>query len=238
MTVDAYENKILRLVTRLESFSKSVGHDLGKILNDRFKRLAAEVATGDTSTLKNVAAIEREFTEILQNVNADQTIAINKAIETGAVAGYGAESAGLALAGEAVKAKVLNEKRLITKAWDHILQEQSISVDEFWSKYINTSSQRVKAIPRLAYQQGWSITKTVSKLRQLTGTDKNSALAVARTTVLSASNVARADVISQTDVEWEIYKATLDSRTTTECRRLDGSKHKVGHGPMPGIHVS
>lgn len=238
MSINEYADKIYRLQTRLESYSKGVGSELGKVLNARLKLLISEIANGSTDTVKTVKLIEREFAEILQNTNADQTIIINEAIGTGVVAGYGAEKAGIALAGETATIKALNESRLTNKAWNHIIQEQSISVEDFWDKYIGTSSQRIKAVPRLAYNQGWSITRTVNKLRQLTGTDKNSAIAVARTTVLSASNVARADVVSQTDVEEELYSATLDGRTTEVCIFNDDKVFDVGKGPMPPLHVS
>ena len=237
--IDDYADKVYRLQTRLESYSKSVGIDLGKVLASRFKDLAAKVAIADKiTTLKEVKALEREFAEILQNTNVDQTVIINQAIKTGVVSGYGAEQAGMFLIGEAAKIKKLNEQRIINKAWSHTLQEQSLTVEGFWDKYIGTSSQRIKAIPRLARQNGWAMTKTVSKLRAVTGIDKNSAMAVARTTVMSASNVARADVIAQTDVEKEIYKATLDSRTTAVCQSLDGKVFDVGKGSSPPIHIS
>ena len=238
MSVDDYVDKIYRLQTRLESYSKSVGFDLSKVLNARFKRLAAEVATGSTDSVKDVKKLEREFAEILQNTNASQTIIINKAMETGVISGYGAEQAGLALAGEVVSVKALNEQRVINKAWRHVIDANNISVESAWDKYIGTSSNRVKTIPRMAYSQGWGITKTVARLREVTQIDKRSATTMARTIVMSASNVARDDVSRQAGVESLIWKSTLDSRTTEYCAVRDGKVYKQGVGERPPGHFS
>jgi SPP1 gp7 family putative phage head morphogenesis protein len=236
--INDYADKIYRLQTRLESYSVGIGAELSRIIKGRLKDTIAEVASGDMTTKKGLAEIDRALSDIVKASDAAQTLAIQEAMSTGIMAGYGAEKAGLSLVNQAVKAKVLNDKLIMSKAWGHILQEQSISVGGLWDKYIGTSSQRLKAIPRLAYQQGWSITRTVNKLKDLAKIDQRSAVAVARTTILSASNVARAEYLKQTDVEKEIYKATLDSRTTPACRDYDGRVFDIGKGPQPPIHIS
>jgi len=39
-------------------------------------------------------------------------------------------------------------------------------------------------------------------------------------------------------IPFEVYQATLDSRTTAICRALDGTKHDVGKGPTPPLHFN
>ncbi len=233
MTPDDYVDSILRLQTRMEMFAKSIGLDLERVLNARFKKLASEVATGAMGTLKGVADVEREFREIIQNADVDQTLIITKGIETATLAGYGAESKATL---ETVKP--YDKRRMTNKAWAHVVEEQNMSVNDIWDKYTGTSSQRLKSIPRLAYQNGWGMTRTVNQLREATQLDKRSAQAVSRTSIMSASNVARGDVISQTDVEQEIFLATLDSRTTEICRRNDSKVFSVGKGSHPPLHIS
>jgi SPP1 gp7 family putative phage head morphogenesis protein len=236
VSAEQYADKIYRLQTRLESFSKGTGQVLASILVRRFKALSAQIATGSTSTLRDVRKLEREFAEILELSNAQQEDKITAAMTTGVTAGYGAEIAGQKLLGGVAKIKRIETQRILNKAWAHILQEQGISVEDFWGKYIGTSSTRVKTIPRLAYQNGWSITKTVNKLRDVTQIDKRTAVTLARTSVLAASNEARHDVMRQAGIDVEIYKATLDSRTSAVCRGLDGKVFDFGVGPQPPIH--
>ena len=238
MSSSDYADKIYRLTTRLESLSKGVGAELNKILVARFKLLAAEVATGSTATKRDVAAINRLFDEIIQNTSAEQTVLINSSMTGAAAAGYGAEMAGLSMIDVAADYKKFEAKRITNKAWSFILQEHTISVEAAWDKYLKTSSARLKTIPKIAYQNGWSISTTVGRLRQATQIDKRSATTMARTILLSSSNVARDDVISQTSVKREIYKATLDSRTTQICQYNDGKVFDIGHGPHPPLHFN
>ena len=61
---------------------------------------------------------------------------------------------------------------------------------------------------------------------------------IARTAMSAISNQARERVYTLNDdlVQWVIYRATLDSRTSPICRALDGRQYRVGKGPRPPQH--
>ncbi|WP_421710850.1 minor capsid protein [Alcanivorax sp.] len=73
----------------------------------------------------------------------------------------------------------------------------------------------------------------------LLDTTRRHAEAVVRTAVQHVASTARkqtwdrnADLV--TGYRWV---STLDSRTTTQCRSLDGQRFEVGDGPMPPLHI-
>lgn len=64
--------------------------------------------------------------------------------------------------------------------------------------------------------------------------------AVVRTAVQHAASVARAETWTQNADITDGYEwvSTLDSRTTTICRTLDGKVYETGKGPLPPAHVN
>ena len=61
---------------------------------------------------------------------------------------------------------------------------------------------------------------------------------ISRTTMSAITNRTRENVYELNDdiIQWVIYRATLDSRTSPICRALDGRKYKPGSGPRPPQH--
>ena len=103
-----------------------------------------------------------------------------------------------------------------------------------------------------AIRQGYFEGQTTQQIvKTLTGTEANkytdSVLAISqrnaetlvRTSIAHASNVARAETWAENDdiVEGYEWVSTLDSRTSTQCRSLDGKVFKLGKGPLPPIHA-
>lgn len=100
-----------------------------------------------------------------------------------------------------------------------------------------------------AYTEGWTVQDAVKALRGskaqnyrdgITALKTRQAEAVVRTSLQSVSSEARfqtwaanSDIIN--GYEWV---ATLDSRTTQQCRSLDGEVFALGKGPRPPIHVN
>lgn len=89
-----------------------------------------------------------------------------------------------------------------------------------------------------------NIVKRVIGTRTLQGADgviqlsRNQVQSVVRTAVMHISNEAQtefrkenADLFSQ-----DLFVATLDSRTTPQCRAEDGKCYKHGKGPQPPLH--
>jgi SPP1 gp7 family putative phage head morphogenesis protein len=106
---------------------------------------------------------------------------------------------------------------------------------------------RTNGAVRVAYEQGKTVSETV---RELIGTEslqykdgkgaisRRAATTVVRTSVQQVANTARAVTYEENDdlVEGYEWVSTLDGKTTTQCRSLDGQTYKVGEGPMPPIH--
>lgn len=68
---------------------------------------------------------------------------------------------------------------------------------------------------------------------------RNSAQSIARTAVSHVSNVTAQETWkanSNVVKGWQ-FLATLDSRTTPDCGRNDGSVHSIGQGPIPPLHI-
>lgn len=71
------------------------------------------------------------------------------------------------------------------------------------------------------------------------GTTYNNAKLVTRTAVQHVAQVARQETWKQnadivTGYRWV---SVLDNRTTQQCQALSGQEFKVGHGPLPPIHI-
>lgn len=109
---------------------------------------------------------------------------------------------------------------------------------------------KVEGVIRVAYAQGKTTDEIVRALRgskarnfqdgMLPGVLRREAQAMVRTAVQHVSNQAQMLVYeSNSDfVEGYEWVATLDSRTTTQCKSLDGRFFRLGKGPVAPLHIS
>lgn len=69
---------------------------------------------------------------------------------------------------------------------------------------------------------------------------RNASEAIARTAINHVGSSARAELYAaNADLfQFELYVATLDSRTTPQCRAYDGNRYEIGSGPIPPVHYS
>jgi len=81
-------------------------------------------------------------------------------------------------------------------------------------------------------------TRQMHKIDGVTEITRRDADSLTRTMTNHVSNVSRQEFLRLNDdlFEWEVLHATLDSRTTPQCRALDGKRFRVGKGPMPPLH--
>ena len=102
-------------------------------------------------------------------------------------------------------------------------------------------------------QQGFAQGKTINQMSlEIRGTKQqkfeNGVLAkinrdnraIVHTAVQHVASVARTQVMQENNdvVKGYQWVSTLDSRTTSQCRGLDGRDFKIGKGPLPPIHVN
>lgn len=73
-----------------------------------------------------------------------------------------------------------------------------------------------------------------------TSVSRHNVEAVTRTAVNHFGNQARRELFEQNAdiIKYELYQATLDSRTTPICQSLDGKRFKVGEGRFPPVHMN
>ena len=115
-----------------------------------------------------------------------------------------------------------------------------------WSK---TRINQVNGAIRKGYKEGATLSQMTQRLRGtkannfkdgLTNLRTRQAEAVIRTSVQHVSTTARLKTWERNKDIIEKYKwrATLDGRTTQQCRSLDGQEFEVGKGnPLPPIHI-
>ena len=104
-----------------------------------------------------------------------------------------------------------------------------------------------------AVMRAWGQGRTTGQLmRDIRGTkalnyndglvvvSRRQAEAVARTSVQQVAQSVRMETWQENDdlVEGYIFVATLDSKTTSQCRSLDGQEFELGKGPMPPLHIN
>ncbi len=237
--VTEYQDKILRLMTRLESLSKGTGAKLATELVKRMNAITASISVGAWQTKADVAELRKEINAILLITDTAQQAIIDEAFFASVNAGYAAETAGMAsIWVDTTAVRQVETLRIANAAWSHILEDSAVTVEQFWDKYITTSDNRYKQIPMLAYSEGWSMTKAIDAVRRFTQTDKRSAVTVTRTSIMSAANTARDDVSRQLKINKQIFLATLDSRTTDICMYNDGKVFNLKEGPHPPLHPS
>ena len=97
------------------------------------------------------------------------------------------------------------------------------------------------------YSEGWTndeITRVLRGTKKLKYKDglmsslgKHNATLV-RTSIQHVSNQAREATWAENDITKYRWVSTLDGRTTSQCRSLDGKIFEVGKGPRPPIHMN
>lgn len=130
------------------------------------------------------------------------------------------------------------------------LQATGDLLEPFVSSWGASAVRKVEGAIRVGFAQGLTTDDIVRKVRGtkangfkdgiLGGVTKREADAMVRTSLQHVSAQAQQMVYDDNDdiIEGYIWISTLDSRTTTQCRSLDGKQFEMGKGPIPPIHVN
>lgn len=123
-------------------------------------------------------------------------------------------------------------------------------LEPFVASWGSKALVRVEGAIRTGYAQGKTTDQIVRTIRGtksanfqdglLGGQTKREATAVVRTAIQHTSSSAQMSTYQANDdlVEGYQWLSTLDSRTTSQCRSLDGRIFKLGEGPVPPIHIN
>lgn len=121
-------------------------------------------------------------------------------------------------------------------------------LEPFIKDWTKDSINRVNNIIQQGFAQGKTIQQMSLEIRgtrqqkfkngELAKINRNNR-AIVRTAVQHVASVGRTETMRQNSdvVKGYEWVSTLDSRTTSQCRGLDGREFKIGQGPLPPIHV-
>ena len=119
----------------------------------------------------------------------------------------------------------------------------------FIKDWTETSINRVNNLVQQGFAQGKTTNQIALEIRgtkqqkfkngELAKINRDN-LAIVRTSVQHVASVGRTEAMRENDdlVKGYEWVSTLDSRTTPQCRGLDGQRFKIGKGPLPPIHVN
>lgn len=121
-------------------------------------------------------------------------------------------------------------------------------LEPFMKSWIPGDAARVSNIVRTGWSQGETIqqmtrrlvgTKAGGYMDGAISTTRRNAETVVRTATQHVANAARQDVWERNAdiVKGYQWLSTLDRKTSTQCRSLDGRTFEPGKGPMPPIHA-
>lgn len=141
----------------------------------------------------------------------------------------------------------------LTTSWNNVTGNPLSAVGNLLEPFIGGWGERQVAGVNQAVMRAWGEGRTISQLmRDIRGTkslgykdglvdaSRRQAEAVARTATQHVSQQSRETVWNANKdlVEGYIFVATLDGKTTQQCRSLDGREFLLGKGPVPPVHVN
>lgn len=246
------EDIVTRLQVQLEGLKTNTIRDYNEVLNDLARVLADETSGRELSDMTR-RQIEGLVTRVRSShqPNADAALAVLLDVLRD-LAGYAYEfEAGAIVAGSTVTS-VPNESPL-RRVWTSVVQRpmghDGSLLMPFLDRLTTAQVSATENLIRRAYVEGWSNRDMLQAFR---GTRANrytdgiqSTLGRASRTIINTAmqhvnSAARAVVWEENEDIVQGYRivATLDSRTTEECRALDGREFKLGDGPMPPLHMN
>jgi SPP1 gp7 family putative phage head morphogenesis protein len=174
----------------------------------------------------------------------------NLAPQLADIAQYETEFTGRALGGitRGVRIRSLKAGQAYKAALEQPIPATGEMLDGFIKDWTKKEAASVGQVISKGYTQGWTNDQILQAVR---GTRKanyadgivarvgRNADAVVRTSVQHVANTARRETWAKNSdiVKWEIVIATLDSRTTQQCRSLDHKRFPLGEAPKFPLHI-
>jgi SPP1 gp7 family putative phage head morphogenesis protein len=138
-------------------------------------------------------------------------------------------------------------------SWKSTIQQPLSATGQLLEPFISGWGESQVAGVDAAVMKAWGEGRTVSQLmRDIRGTkslnyqdglaavSRRQAEAIARTSVQHVAQQARMATWDENSdlIIGYTFVATLDGRTTSKCRSLDGQTFEMGKGPVPPVHVN
>lgn len=194
----------------LDKFTEDELRDANAVIDTEYRDLYAITAEGDFETRKGINEVDRQYVEVIDNSNSLQEEVI----------------AGVIIGILMYKGRD-KDIREVNRVLSHMMEVNDISVNEIIEKYKRTRKARLRNIPKIALQNGLSLTKIIKELRKAKRTDKNSLDAVMKTVAMASYNERLMVEMKDEGVEKVIYTAVLDNRTTQFCKDHDGKIYDI-----------
>jgi SPP1 gp7 family putative phage head morphogenesis protein len=138
-------------------------------------------------------------------------------------------------------------------SWKSTIQQPLSATGQLLEPFISGWGESQVAGVDAAVMKAWGEGRTVSQLmRDIRGTkslnyqdglvavSRRQAEAIARTSIQHVAQQARMATWDENSdlIIGYTFVATLDGRTTSKCRSLDGMTFEMGKGPVPPVHVN
>lgn len=246
----ALANATTRHAVYLERLKAGEVRKFAPFLREIDRRLR-EALTRDGLTAfarERLESMLREVDDILRDVLSRYTGKMTDDLR--ALAAYEGESVATAIDSVGFRANIPTVAQLWAAASVQPLAAgKGKLLESFIKDWTDSERERVAGAIRLAVAEGQTIAQTVTAIRGtkaaryadgLLAITQRNAEAVARTGIAHVASSARHETFGANADLFEGYQwsATLDQRTSSTCRSLDGRIFKFGKGPMPPAHVN
>ena len=110
----------------------------------------------------------------------------------------------------------------------------------FYDDHIKGNARLISGAMKQGFALGETTGQIVSRIRAQRKTSRRSLMAIVRTGMTHAATAARAALAARNSdiIGKERIVATLDGRTSSHCRALDGREFPIGKGPRPPFHIN
>lgn len=223
---------------------------LERLIKD-INQLMADYSDTDLRTKKTLTEIRKSLADACIGSLTDYTDELNKSVEQLGISMMGWELMVL----QDITGLTLNVPD--TKAIVYAIQNRPMSVRNFTGDLLlkpfikSLSDSTVSAIDNAtlqAWSEGQTIQQLTTKLRGtkaagyadgIIGQYMRNADAISRTAIQHSMSVGRIALWKANSDILEGYEwvSTLDSRTSTQCRALDGQVFEFDKGPLPPLHI-
>lgn len=252
MTPDELFEEAIRHQVALERLKATHTKDTEATAKEVAERMIAVLQTLDVENMSQIN--RRTFSGILTDLGR---------MELGAWDKWGANLLKLSkdLAGQESKAAPASLSKVVkkkvaslspAKTYEAVLARPLTATGELLEPFIKGLPARAvkntNQVLQRAWNEGWTIQQSVqsirgTKARQFkdgtTALNTRQAESIARTAIQHVAHAAREAFYEENDdlVTGYRWMSTLDGRTTSQCRSLDGRIFEIGKGPLPPLHI-
>lgn len=249
--------KLIALTTRhqvlLERLKTHEARNLAGVMDEVDRAIREELAVLDVEKMSDLSrsklqSLLKELRKQQVKLQQKAVLAFTKRLST--IADYEEEFEGKAFAtATGTKLGSLKAGAAYQRALSWPMSATGSTLKPFIQDWSDTQVKAVANAVQKAWGQGWTIPQLQQAIRGtrkagykdgLVAASKRQAEAVARTSIQHVSTSSRTALWQEHEDVITGYRfvATLDGKTTTQCRSLDQRVFPLGEGPTPPLHVN